>query len=274
MTRLKHLPLLALVAAASAVAWPLEAADGVLIVEKTTTGGKSETHQIQIEKDRMRAETGGLGGGSEKQAVIFDGARQVLWIVNLDKKTYSEMTKADVDRLGGQMAGAMAQMQEQLKNMPPEQRAQIEAMMRGRGMPTGAPAAPAKPEFKRAGTEKVGKWTCDKYEGFTNNQKTSEICTVDPKDVGFAAADFEITRQLGEFFRKLVPQAAEQMFSFGKPEEQGFSGFPVKRVTGSGTRQTISETTDVSRQNFPASTFEVPQGFQKEDMFGGRGRGR
>ena len=33
------------------------------------------------------------------------------WIVNVDRKTYSEMTKADMDRIGGQAAGAMAQMQ-------------------------------------------------------------------------------------------------------------------------------------------------------------------
>lgn len=269
MIRVKHLSLLIMsVLAASAPAWPLEAADGVLIVEKTTTAGSSQTHQIQVEKSRMRAEIAGPGG--EKTAVVFDGTRQVIWIINLDRKTYNEMTKADVDRMGGQMAGAMAQMEAQLKNMPPEQRAQIEAMMRGRGMP-GAGAAPAKPEFRRAGTDKVGKWTCDKYEAYLNNQKTSEVCTIDPKELGFGAADFDVTTQLADFFRKLNPQGADNMFSFGKTDEQGFSGFPVKRVSGSGQRQTITETTDVSRQNFPASTFEVPQGFQKE-AFGGRGR--
>jgi hypothetical protein len=44
------------------------------------------------------------------------------------------MTKADVDRIGSQMSGAMALMQEQMKNLPPEQRERMEALMRGRGM--------------------------------------------------------------------------------------------------------------------------------------------
>ena len=87
MRRLKYLPLvIALVAGACALAEPLEAAQGVLIVEKTPTDGKSQVNQIQVEKDHMRAET--IGPGGEKQAVIFDGPRQVLWIVNLDKRTY------------------------------------------------------------------------------------------------------------------------------------------------------------------------------------------
>ena len=269
MTCLKQIAFLILaVAITGGLASPL-AAQGVLVVEKSTVGGTAQTNQIQIEKDRMRAETTGPTG--EKQAVIFDGTRQVLWIINVDKKTYNEMTKADVDRLGGQMAGAMQQMEAQLRNLPPEQRAQMESMMRGRGMPmTGA--APAKPDYRRAGTDKVGKWTCNKYEGYQNNLKTSEVCTVEPKDLGFAPADFEVSRQLGEFFRKLSPQGADQLFSFGKAEEQGFSGVPVRRVSGSGQRQTTSEITEVSRQAFPASTFEVPQGFKKEAAFGGRGQ--
>ena len=88
----------AAVAAMCLAAWPLHAADGVLIVEKATNGGKTQTNQIQIEKDRMRAETAGPTG--EKQTVLFDGVKQTLWIVNDDRKTYSEMTKADVDPHG------------------------------------------------------------------------------------------------------------------------------------------------------------------------------
>src|SRR3977135_1915253 len=141
-------------------ALPLLAADGVLIVEKTTRGGNTQTSQIQIEKDRMRAETVGQAG--EKQTVVFDGIKQVLWIINDSRKSYNEMTKADVDRMGGQMSDAMARMQEQLKGLPPEQRAQIEALMKGRGMP-GAAAAPAKTVYRKTGTDKVGAWTCDKY---------------------------------------------------------------------------------------------------------------
>jgi hypothetical protein len=247
----------------------LQAADGVLIVEKSTTGSGTTTNQIQMEKTRMRAETTGQNG--EKQAVLFDGTKQVMSIVNLDKKTYSEITKEDVDRLSGQMNDAMAQMQAQMANVPPAQRAQIEAMMKGR---MGGPAPAPKTEYKKTGTDNVGKWTCDKYEGYQNNQKTVELCTVDPKTLGFGVADFEVSQQLAAFFGKLVPGGSQAMFQFGKVEDQGFGGVPVRRQTF-GARPTTSELQEVTHQSFPDAIFAVPSGFAKEaSPLSGRGRGR
>jgi hypothetical protein len=267
---LSVLPGLSLVAA-MLLTGPLQAADGVLIVQKTTVGDTPRTSQIQIEQNRMRAEVD--AGGGARRVVIFDGAKQVLWILDDDRKTYNEMTKADVDRLGGQVQDVMAQVQAQLANMPPAQRAQIEALMKGRGIPGSAAPAP-KTEYRKAGTDKVGKWTCDKYEAFQNNQKTSELCTVDPAILGFSLADFEVSRQLGDFFKKVVPQSAEQLFIVGKTEDQGYSGVPVKRVVTLAGRQTTTEITDVSRRTFAEATFAVPATFKKEDFPGLAGRGR
>jgi hypothetical protein len=266
-----HMMRAAGVAAMCLAAWPLHAADGVLIVEKATNGGKTQTNQIQIEKDRMRAETGGPGG--EKRTVVFDGVKQVLWMINDDRKTYSEMTKADADRMGGQMSDAMARMQEQLKSLPPEQRAQIEGLMKGRGMPGGPNGQTAKTAYRKTGTDRVGAWTCDTYEGSQNNQKVAELCTVEPSTLGFAMADFQVTKQLMDFFSKLVPQGGDQIFAVGTPEDQGFSGVPVRRISfRNGQQQSTTEVSEVRRQTFPASTFELPAGFQKEAFGVGRGR--
>jgi hypothetical protein len=265
-----------LVAALCVLSGPLEAADGVLIVEKTISGGAAQTHQFQIERNRMRAEIG--GGGAASRVIIFDGAKQVMWIVDADKKTYNEMTKADADRLGAQMQDAMAQVQAQLASLPPAQRAQIEALMRGRGMP-GAGAAAPKIEYRKAGTDTAGKWPCEKYEGFQNNQKTAEVCTADPAALGFAPADFDVSRQLGEFFKRLMPQNADQMFTIGRTEDQGYVGVPVRRKFTVAGRETTTEITDITRQAFADALFAVPAGFTKEDfLLGGagasRGRGR
>lgn len=263
------------------LAGTLQAADGLLIVEKTTSSGGTpqsrmegalgaRTNQIQIERTRMRAESSDAKG--EKQVMVFDGTKQVLDIIYIDKKTYTEMTKDDVEKMGGQLSDAMAQMQKQMANLPPEQRAQMEAMMKGRMGGAGTAAAP-KVHYKKTGTDTVGKWTCDKYEGFDNDQKTSEVCTVDPKVLGFAASDFEISRQLAEFFKKMMPASAGQMFSIGTVADQGFSGVPVRRTFTIGERQVTTEITEVSRQNFPDSSYAVPAGFEKQ-AFGAMGRGR
>ena len=151
-----------------------EAADGILIAQKMTSAtGTVTTHQIEIEKTRMRAESEAAG---RKMKMIFDGTAQVMRTIDDDAKSYTEMSKADMEKMSAQMSGAMAQMQEQMKNMPPEARKRMEAAMQGRGVPGGAAAAPT--EYKKVGTDKVGKWTCDKYEGTRGGEKVSELCTV------------------------------------------------------------------------------------------------
>ena len=157
----------------------------------------------------MRAEMTGPAG--ETNLVVFDGPQQVLRIINLSRKSYTEMTKADADRVGTQMSTAMAGMKEKIAKMPPEQRAQMEAMMARMGGMGAAAAVPAKPEFRRAGSGTSGKWTCDKYEGFRNGEKVAEVCTVDPKTLGLTMADFEISKQVASFFQKMMPQAGDQI---------------------------------------------------------------
>ena len=255
-----------------------QAADGLLLVQKTTSGGVSRTNQVQIERTRMRAESSSATGG--QTVMIFDGAKQVLTTIDTGRKTYIEMTQADVDRLAAQSSAAMDQLQQAMAKMTPEQRAMMESA-RGRmgaAMAGIAGAAgSAKIQYRKAGTDTVGKWKCDKYEGFVGADKTSEVCTVDPKVLGFAATDFEVTQQMAAFFKKMVPQMAEQMarqaFTIGDAE-QGFSGVPVRQITTIAGRQTTTEITEVSRQSFPDSAFQVPAGYQKTEMLGGRGRGR
>jgi Domain of unknown function (DUF4412) len=246
------------------------AADGVLIAQKITTGDTSRTSQVQIEQNRMRTDI--VNGPTGPQTVIFDATKQVVDIINVDRKTYTEMTKADLDRLGQQMQDMMGQMQSMMANMSPEQRAQMESMMRGRGRGPAMPSAP-KTEYRKVGTDKVGKWTCDKYEGTQNGQKVAEICTVPPAALGLSAADIDLLQQLGQFFKQLIPQGSG-VPNVGRLEDQGFSGLPVWSVTTIAGREVRTEVTDVSRQNFPDALFAVPPGFQKDDMMPGRGRGR
>jgi hypothetical protein len=263
---------LILVAAVCTAASTASAADGVLIVESSTVNGSPRTTQVQIERTRMRTEIANQNGTTD--IVLFDGDKQILYMINPGAKTYSEMTKADVDAAGAQLGGAMAEMQKALEGMPPAQRAQMEAMMKGRmgGLP-GAGGA-AKTEYRRGGTSKVSKWTCDVYEGFQNNAKTGEVCTVSPSALGFTPADFEVSRQLAAFMRGLIPQGADQVFQTGRVQDQGYDGVPVRRVTTIAGRQITTELTSVARQTFPDSAFAIPDGFTKTTSPLGRGRGR
>jgi len=242
---------------------------GILFVQKETRGTQVTTSQIQMDKDHIRVESRSSG---DESAFVFDAPKQTARMINLTKKTYTELTKADLDEIKGQMDAAMAQVQEQMRNLPPDQRALVEQMMRGRGMATAALAAP-KVEYRQTGTDKVGQWTCTKYEGTSNGQKTTEVCTVNPKEFGLTAADFEVARQLSEFMKSMLPQMQDSAFVNGTTQGEGFDGVPVRRTSfRNGSVDTVSEVTEVRRQAFPATAFEAPSGFRKEEMPGARGR--
>jgi len=264
---------------ACVVAVQVSAADGVLIIQKVTSpGGTPRTNQIEIEQHRMRAEIAGPGGAA--QSVIFDGGRQVMMMIDDAKKTYSEITQADVDAISQQMSAAMAQMQAATKNMTPEQRAQMDAMMKGAAARMGGAATPAKTQYRKVGTDTVGKWTCDKYEGTRDGQKVQELCTVDPKVFGFTMADFAVSKDMADFFKKMMPPGMGRSSSFadlfhvGTPADQGFSGVPVRSVSYSGGQPgSTYELSDVKRQSFADSTFQAPAGYTKQDSpLLGRGR--
>lgn len=238
-----------------------QAADGILITQRVTSGGAPVTVQVQIEATRMRTEMAGPSGATN--VMIFDGGKQVLYIVDPARQTYMEMTKADVERLGAQLQGAMAQMLSELEKLPPAQRAQMEAMMKG-------------VQHTRTGSDTVGRWTCDKYDLSLNGQKIGETCNVNPATLGFGATDFDVMRQMGAFYSAMAPQMAGQIPGPIGVDPLGSSDFPLRTVMMVPGTAVTTEVIEAERRTFPDALFAMPAGFLKQDLpaaMGGRGTG-
>src|SRR4051812_50188821 len=80
-----------LVVAFALAAARLVGADGLLIVQKHTSGGTTNMNQIQIEKTRMRAETGGGGRG---QGVVFGSPAQPARVIKPPRQTETQLEKS------------------------------------------------------------------------------------------------------------------------------------------------------------------------------------
>lgn len=245
------------------------AAPGIVLVERVTANGAARTTQIHMTADKMRAEVQSPDG--QLQVVIFDGSAQVMYVIVPERKTYMEMTKADVDRVAAQMPAMMAQARQMLEKLPPEQRAQLEAQLEKITGSRAIPGSPGylesmKPEFRKGGTDRVGAWTCDVYETLMNGKKVGDMCTVSFQALGFTSADFAMSQRMATFFRALVPQGADGLFQVGTPGGQGFEGVPVRRSVHMFGTQTVSELQSATRQNIADDVFVPPQGFQKSSM--------
>jgi hypothetical protein len=234
-----------------------QSADGIFMTQRVTSGGEPITVQVHIDATRMRTEMVGPNGATN--VTIFDGGKQVLYIIDPARKTYTEMTKADVDRVGAQLQGATADIQSQLEKLPPAQRADIQAMMKG-------------VELRRTGTDKAGRWTCDKYDVILAGQKIGERCTVNLAVLGFTAMDFGVMGQMGAFYSAMAPQMAGQVPGPSGIDPGGSSDFPVKTVMMLPGAITTTELIEAGRQTLSDSLFAVPAGFTRQDAgpLGGR----
>src|SRR5579872_7075932 len=114
----KLLPVICLCAAG--LAGPAHAL--TLVTERTDAfhpNGKA-TNTMYLDGEHMRIETERPDRGQE--VIIFDTTARKLFVISPERKTYSEMTPEDMQRMRGQMDEKMAQMQEKMKDMPPERR--------------------------------------------------------------------------------------------------------------------------------------------------------
>ena len=247
---------LAVLLSALSVSMIGQSADGIVITQRVTSGGAPLTIRVHIDATRMRTEMEGPSGVAN--VTIFDGGTQVLYMVDPARKTYSEMTKADVDRLSAQLQLGAAQMQSQLEKLPPAQRAQLEGMMKG-------------VERTRTGSDGVGRWTCDKYDLTMNGQKIGEVCSVSLTTLGFGAADFDVMRQMGAFYSGMAPQTPGQLPGPGGIDPGGGSDFPVKTVLMGPGGTVTTEVIEAGRQTFSDAVFAVPAGFTNQEFMGGTG---
>ena len=150
--------------------------------------------------------------------------------------------------------------------MPPEQRAMVEQMMKGKAMP----ARPEKKVFKKvASGVKAGKWRCDRYEGYRGGQLIEEVCTTSWKDLGIDQKDFHVMERMGEFMNELSPDAASN-FNFGSEDweaNHGYPGVPVRTISYSmGKKVSQTEIQEIKKQKIDSSLFELPKGLTKQSF--------
>src|SRR3990170_3608288 len=144
---------------AAGMLWaPAWAGMGVGDEEESYGPPGKEATTVYLGKDRMRTETKGSG---RDQVFIYRGDRKLFWMLDNKEGTYTEMTREDVKKLKGRMDEAMKTYEEQMKNVPPEQRKMMEAMMKSR-----MPQQPPRTVYKKvASGVKVNRWVCDRYDG-------------------------------------------------------------------------------------------------------------
>jgi hypothetical protein len=239
---------------------------GLLIVSRDTAFGYPEeensTSRLYLDKDCIRVE---MGENETDNVVIYRMDQRVFWILNTRDKTYVEMTEQDLKKMAVAMNEAMQKMQEAMKDLPPEQRAMMEEMMKG-----NPSAEKAKTTYKKVSSgEKVGDWTTDKYVAKSETEITEEVWTAQPEALGLKAEDFAGLNKMSEFFSEYFKDEDfyHPLILEGKAQPGDYSGLPLRIISynkGMKTHQT--EIQEIKREKFSASLFDLPAGYTKQEM--------
>lgn len=244
----------------------------VITVETTDLTKKdapAEVGQVSIDGDKMAMR------GADPQEVpqmIFRGDLKILYAINPKAKEYVEIDKETFDVIGGQMDEAMKQMEKRLADMPPQQRAMVERMMRQKMPdPTRSALAMGEPMVKQTEERKqIAGYPCRLYEVHVDDQKTREIWVTAWTNIDQGREAFGIFTELEDFFEGLMEAMKNSPFarSLQNPFDQvsKIDGFPVltrEFKDGKATRESLFKSVEV--QDLPATAFDPPKGYKKKN---------
>ena len=204
----------------------------------------------------------------EGRATIIKG--NTMFIVDDTDQSYIAFDKATMEQLSKQISAAMARMKDQLAKMPPEQRAQIEAMMAKTPGMGGEDQKWVVDVVDTGKSDKVDGRSCRVWDVKRNGELDDQLCVVPfaqlPGKENFQAV-FANFAKVFEEMAKSVPMLSGVMNNeFGAQAKVG--GFPVRsRAYENGKLGDEEQLVKVWReQAIPASMFEIPAGYKPKKM--------
>ena len=232
----------------------------VELVDHEISSGKVELSQkMYVQNGQGRfVDSGG------RTTLIKDGT---MYVIDDSDKSYIAFDKATMEKLAVKINAAMAQMKEQLAKLPPEQRAQMEAMLPNMG---GGDKKWVVEAIDTGKSDKVDGRACRVWDVKRNGELDDQLCVVPysalPGKENFQAM-FANFAKVFEEMAKSVPMLSGMMTNeFGAQAK--VNGFPVRsRGYENGTLGDTEHNVRVWREEaIPASMFEVPAGYKQKQM--------
>jgi len=191
----------------------------------------------------------------DQRYALFDSARGVMILVDDGRKEIMELKPETLRRqreqMQAQMAPMMKQLQEQLKNMPPEQRRRFEKQMGAMMQPPGGEPAMA---FT---TKKVGQGTvqgipCERLSVLRDGKQEHEVCLATRAAAGVPAADYATMKKMFDSMRAMASAVA----AVSMPMAAELDGVPLEMK--SDTQGTVRVLQSLSTDTLPADAFTLP----------------
>ena len=256
----------------SIFAWSAQASAGWVIdqVEK----GSEAKQQIMLQANQMKTVMLDPKGKPES-AFIMDLNTETFTQVNYQDRSYTTAkAKEYAQMMESAMKKASSQMEEALKDMPPEQRAMMEKMM-GSHMPKASSTPQACPEPPKTEIRKTGQqatiagYQAVGYEEVVDGKTQSEVWIAKAITVWKELDPKKLERVMTDFAKALPRCGPTHRLDTGIGRDESWKlmteGYPVRTVERDGNRTTM-EVVKAENRTLPASEFQAPADFTRKKL--------
>ena len=207
-------------------------------------------------------------------SMIFHGDKNEVVMINHDDKTYIVMDEAAMNSLAAQLAQAMSQMEEAMKDMPPDQREKVKEMMKQRMQ--GADGGPyVEPVLKKAGEAKVNGIPCTKYDVFKGDNKVRQHCVASWNSIEGGEEMMTVMLRMADFMDQMAKSFSKGGSFVGEQVQfernvfnqlRQLNGFPVETIEyEEGKVEAESNFKSSAKGDVSASDMEPPTGYAQQN---------
>ncbi|HLE42823.1 MAG TPA: DUF4412 domain-containing protein [Methylomirabilota bacterium] len=274
-----HRRILVWAALAAVLGWGGDAAAG-WVIDQAVKGGPGEGARQQILVQANRMKTVSLGpDGRPQQAFIMDLDAETLTQVDYGERRYVTATIEEyvqamtgaAQAAAGHMAEARQQMEQALKDMPPEQRKMMEQMMRQQMPQGGGPGAAGcvepRREVRKTGQQAtIAGFPAVRWEVLADGKVQSEVWVAPSLGVA-RELDARKLQQFGAAMSKVSACGPGQ--GAGRASDPGWKlvaeGYPVRTVVPEAGGTTV-EVVKAESRAVPPTEFQPPGGFARKTL--------
>lgn len=216
------------------------------------------------------------GGSTPDASVIFRSDKDEMITLDHKERSYFVMDKSSMNKFSHEMNSAMAQMDEAMKSMTPEEREMMKNMMKDKMPNILEHSEYIEPVLKNAGTDNVNGYECTKYDVYKGNVKTRQYCVTDWSNINGSEEIKTTMIKMSDFmeeFRKAFTSGTKLFDSSLEFERNVFlqmsklKGFPVRTIDyedGTVSAVSIFITSKITSINI--NSFEPPENYKKQKL--------
>ena len=237
------------------------------VVYEQSIGTQKSLNSMAIKNGKIRF----TPPNQNKNYSLYDSKTGELIHVDVAQKKYLSMDENDIaeqaKQAKKQMDAMRQNMMDRMKDMPPEQKKQVEQMMNNHLARVEAQKNPAQIEQKETSrTETITGIQCTVHETYIDGVKNSELCITAADKMGLDNQDAEALMAMQEFMKRMQKVAQTMMGSSAASAD--IQGIPLhtKLFAPDGSIKLETRLASLSKDTINSEKVSIPADFTPMKM--------